>query len=204
MAVHDDAQSYANLALRATADARFGQKQPFVKVMSALPPKADKCGALAYVCFGLIAGKSRPLRDATYTDDLSRIVSARKRCASGHLPRLRSLAAQATEAPLPPDLHLVVSAEQCAHPEIRAHHGASTVLSYSLVGRLPSRDLVFPHPARKRGCVTVTALENASSVPGRTQTATPASSAAANPRVQVPKSRVVSLSPTFAGRDLTL
>jgi hypothetical protein len=46
-------------------------------------------------------------------------------------------------------------------------------------------------------------VENASSVPGRTQTATAASSAAANPRVQVPKSRVVSLSPTFAGRDLT-
>ena len=42
-----------------------------------------------------------------------------------------------------------------------------------------------------------------SSVPGRTQTATPASSDAANPRVPVPKSRVVSLSPTFAGRDLT-
>ena len=40
-----------------------------------------------------------------------------------------------------------------------------------------------------------------SSVPGRTQTATPASSDAANPRVPVPKSRVVSLSPTFAGRD---
>ena len=33
--------------------------------------------------------------------------------------------------------------------------------------------------------------------------ATPASSASANPRVPVPKSRVVSLSPTFAGRDLT-
>jgi hypothetical protein len=42
------------------------------------------------------------------------------------------------------------------------------------------------------------------SVPGRTQTATLVSSDAANPRVPVPKSRVVSLSPTFAGRDLTL
>src|SRR6476620_2992792 len=55
----------------------------------------------------------------------------------------------------------------------------------------------------KRGRATTTAFANASSVPGRTQTATPASSAAAKPRVMVPKSRVVSLSPTFAGRDLT-
>jgi hypothetical protein len=42
-----------------------------------------------------------------------------------------------------------------------------------------------------------------SSVPGKTQTATLASSDAANPRVPVPKLRVVSLSPTFAGRDFT-
>ena len=39
----------------------------------------------------------------------------------GISPRPRSLAAQATEAPSPPDLHLVVSGEQCAHPEIQAH-----------------------------------------------------------------------------------
>jgi hypothetical protein len=36
------------------------------------------------------------------------------------------------------------------------------------------------------------------------QTATFTSSCAANPRVPVPKLCVVSLSPTFAGRDLTL
>ena len=34
----------------ATAKAEFLQK-----AMSALPPKADMCGALAYVCFGPIA-----------------------------------------------------------------------------------------------------------------------------------------------------
>src|SRR6516162_4957462 len=51
---------------------------------------------------------------------------------------------------------------------------------------------------------TITEPENANSVPGRTQTAMVASSDAANPRVPVPKSRVVSLSPTFAGRDLML
>jgi hypothetical protein len=45
---------------------------------------------------------------------------------------------------------------------------------------------------------------NDSSVPGRTQAATFVSSDAANPRVPVPKLCVVSLSPTFAGRDLTL
>ena len=56
--------------------------------------------------------------------DRSQTVSLRGRRASGHLLRPRSLAAQATEAPSPPDLHLVVSGEQCAHPGIRAHHGA--------------------------------------------------------------------------------
>ena len=35
------------------------------------------------------------------------------------------------------------------HPEIRAHRDASAVRSYSLVGRLPSRDLVFP-PSNER------------------------------------------------------
>jgi hypothetical protein len=35
----------------------LGQKQTFApqKVMSALPPKADMCGATDYVCFGPIA-----------------------------------------------------------------------------------------------------------------------------------------------------
>jgi len=35
----------------------LGQKQTFAlqKIMSALPPKADMCVALAYVCFGPIA-----------------------------------------------------------------------------------------------------------------------------------------------------
>jgi hypothetical protein len=42
------------------------------------------------------------------------------------------------------------------------------------------------------------------SVPGRMQTATFTSSCAANPRAPVPKLCVVSLSPTFAGRDVTL
>src|SRR6516164_9913336 len=54
------------------------------------------------------------------------------------------------------------------------------------------RDLVFVDSAKD------------SSVPERTQTATFMSSDAANPRVPVPKFCVVSLSPTFAGRDLTL
>src|SRR5271155_2320212 len=46
-----------------------------------------------------------------------------------------------------------------------------------------------------------TSLENASSVPGRRQTAVLGSSGAANPRVPVSKFLVVSLSPTLAGRD---
>ena len=148
--------------------------------------------------------KGNSIRPSLYGLILSRTVSLLRRCASGQLPRQRLWAAQAAEAPLPPDVHLVLSGEQCARLEIRAHHGASSVRSYSLVERLPSRDLVFPPSTpMKRGYETITGLENASSVPGRTQTATLASSAAANPRVQVPKSRVVSLSPTFAGRDLT-
>src|SRR5262245_22732126 len=48
-----------------------------------------------------------------------------------------------------------------------------------------------------------TSSEKSSSVPGRMQTAVVESSGAANPRVPVLKLRVVSLSPTFAGRDLT-
>ena len=42
--------------------------------------------------------------------------------------------------------------------------------------------------------------ENASSVPGRRQTAVLRSSTAAKPRVPVPKSLVTNFSPTFAGR----
>src|SRR5512136_3253375 len=49
-----------------------------------------------------------------------------------------------------------------------------------------------------------TSPAKASSVPGITHTASPRSSAAAKPRVPVPKSRVTSLSPTFAGRERTL
>jgi hypothetical protein len=51
--------------------------------------------------------------------------------------------------------------------------------------------------------VTITFLEKTSSVPARTHTATVGSSGAANPRVPLPKSRVVSLSPILAGRDVT-
>jgi hypothetical protein len=40
----------------------LGQKQTFApqKVMSTLPPKADMCAALAYVCFGPIADIAGP------------------------------------------------------------------------------------------------------------------------------------------------
>ena len=53
----------------------------------------------------------------------------------------------------------------------------------------------------RRVCLTLSEKDN--SVPGRRQTATLASSDAANPCVPVQKLRVVSLSPTLAGRDLT-
>src|SRR5262245_49098716 len=62
--------------------------------------------------------------------------------------------------------------------------------------------LVF-QPSRPAGR-HATSLAKASSVPGRTHTASPGSSDAENPRVPVPKSRVTSLSPTCAGRDRTL
>jgi hypothetical protein len=55
--------------------------------------------------------------------------------------------------------------------------------------------------AKGPAVVKTTSLEKASSVPGRTQTATAGSSGAANPRVPVPKLRVVRSSPTLAGRD---
>jgi hypothetical protein len=59
------------------------------------------------------------------------------------------------------------------------------------------------HPSRPVGR-HATSPAKASSVPGITHTASPGSSAAAKPRVPVPKSRVASLSPTFAGRERTL
>jgi len=60
--------------------------------------------------------------------------------------------------------------------------------------------LTFSHRVQEH----MTSRANDNSVPGRTQTTTFESSDAANPRVPVPEERVVSLSPTFAGRDLTL
>jgi hypothetical protein len=42
--------------------------------------------------------KSRPLRKAAYTHDLSRTVSLYRRCASGHLLRQQSLAARKADA----------------------------------------------------------------------------------------------------------
>src|SRR5271157_1971752 len=59
------------------------------------------------------------------------------------------------------------------------------------------------HPSRPVG-KHVTSPAKAISVPGITHTANPRSSAAEKPRVPVPKSRVTSLSPTFAGRERTL
>src|SRR5258708_34945395 len=57
---------------------------------------------------------------------------------------------------------------------------------------------------KRRDDAHITSAEKASSVPGRMQTAVVESSGAANPHVPVMKLWVVSLSPTFAGRDLTL
>ena len=60
--------------------------------------------------------KKHAAREATYIINVSQTVSLRGRPASGHRLRPRSLAALATEAPLPPDPHSVLSGEQCAHP----------------------------------------------------------------------------------------
>ena len=48
----------------------LGQKQTFAlrKVMSALPPKADMCGALAHVRYGQQADIPRPLSGVQLTD----------------------------------------------------------------------------------------------------------------------------------------
>src|ERR1700722_12074639 len=62
--------------------------------------------------------------------------------------------------------------------------------------------LVF-QPSRPAG-KQATSPPKASSVPGIKHTAVPRSSTSAKPRVPVPKSRVTSLSPTFAARDRTL
>src|SRR6266568_6883141 len=64
--------------------------------------------------------------------------------------------------------------------------------------------VVLGSQPRKPAGRHATSLAKASSVPGRMHTANPGLSDAENPRVPVPKSRVTSLSPTFAGRDRTL
>src|ERR1700722_15482580 len=62
--------------------------------------------------------------------------------------------------------------------------------------------LIF-QPSRPAG-KQATSPAKASSVPGIKHTAMPRLLTSAKPRVPVPKSRVTSLSPTFAGRDCTL
>src|SRR5258706_8348598 len=63
--------------------------------------------------------------------------------------------------------------------------------------------ITFTLQLRRLNGAHFTSSEKASSVPGRMQTAVVRSSGEANPRVPVLKLRVVSLSPTLAGRDLT-
>src|SRR5258705_13188173 len=78
------------------------------------------------------------------------------------------------------------------------------MLSFLTCRKIAVRQLVILafHTNRRRWHAISCA--KASSVPGMTHTASPRSSAAAKPRVPVPKSRVTSLSPTFAGRERTL
>src|SRR6266700_943878 len=76
-------------------------------------------------------------------------------------------------------------------------------MSLSIWRKIAVLELVVLQPKR-RDDAHITSAEKASSVPGRMQTAVVESSGAANPHVPVLKLWVVSLSPTFAGRDLTL
>src|SRR5215471_5652823 len=74
-------------------------------------------------------------------------------------------------------------------------------MSLSICRKTAVLELIVLQPER-RNDAHITSAEKASSVPGRMQTAVVES--AANPHVPVLKLWVVSLSPTFAGRDLTL
>src|SRR6266704_1508280 len=76
-------------------------------------------------------------------------------------------------------------------------------MSLSICRKIAVLELIVLQPKR-RDDAHITSAEKASSVPGRMQTAVVESSGAANPHVPVMKLWVVSLSPTFAGRDLTL
>src|SRR6266700_5763596 len=76
-------------------------------------------------------------------------------------------------------------------------------MSLSIWRKIAVLELVVLQPKR-RDDAHITSAEKASSVPGRMQTAVVESSGAANPHVPVLKLWVVSLSSTFAGRDLTL
>ena len=106
---------------------------------------------------------------------------------------------------LPTDPRTEASAARCSHPEIRARRGVGSICPCGLVERLPSGSgLSAVHHSRRPTGSRLTSLAKANSAPGNTHTAKPRSSEAANPLVPVPKSRVTSLSPTFAGRDRTL
>ena len=76
-------------------------------------------------------------------------------------------------------------------------------MSLSICRKTTVLELIVLQPER-RNDAHITSAEKASSVPGRMQTVVVESSGAANPHVPVLKLWVVSLSPTFAGRDLTL
>src|SRR5215510_7960790 len=76
-------------------------------------------------------------------------------------------------------------------------------MSLSICRKIAVLELIVLQPKR-RDDAHITSAEKASSVPGRMQTAVVESSGAANPHVPVMKLWVVSLSPTVAGRDLTL
>ena len=65
-------------------------------------------------------------------------------------------------------------------------------------GRVLNTLLVHGHNLKR-----LTSFANANSAPGKRQTAICLSSDAANPREPVPKLRVISFSPTLAGRVLT-
>src|SRR5262249_18383141 len=112
----------------------LGQKQTFAvqEAMSALPPKADMCGAKADVRYGPKADMCDAKPNVRYgpiavTNECPLkakcgYISLHMQCAFGHLPRPESLAALVAEASLPPAPHLVVSGERCVRPEIRARH----------------------------------------------------------------------------------
>lgn len=145
-----------------------------------LPKKVPRgCGRVGGRCLGTRPSRSAGVDGAGLRLGLYRIGRLRRKLQHGGGLALRQMRRQ-------------------HHRAVREFDGVVMPAGLILVG-LPEDIAVLKAsvcPSVMPATPTTMSSANASSVPGRTQTAVVGSSGAANPRVPTPKFRVVSLSPT--------